>query len=285
MTVPEMTPAERELAVLAAIEDLRTKGFAEVHDLLAPAWLGPLLADLHDRGLLQVHVELFAAADAIEPLLATRKEWERDRVRLAGMKAFADGTLNSRTAWMLEPYLNPLQDHPRGTPLMTEEDLAAMFRQCREAGLGAAVHAIGDGAVRACLNAFEREPPKRLRIEHAEVIHPADVGRFASLGVVASVQPCHLLYDIEVLERELRGVLDRVLPLRSLIGAGLVPGQSLIFGSDVPIVRADPEDSILAATQRRRPPGCVAGNESAAIGKSEAIEQAEAWTCFRAAAM
>ncbi|MEL7484376.1 MAG: amidohydrolase family protein, partial [Planctomycetota bacterium] len=136
---------------------------------------------------------------------------------------------------------------------------------------------LGDGAVCAVLDAVERVRPPRwmVRIEHAEVIDAADVPRFAELGVIASVQPCHLLVDIEALGRALPDRVDRVLPLRELIDSGLEPGQTLLFGSDAPIVRPDPEDSIRAAVHRSRP-------DSVAIAPDQAISESEAWSCFDA---
>jgi predicted amidohydrolase YtcJ len=166
--------------------------------------------------------------------------------------------------------------------MVTVESLRAAMSRVRALGLGLAVHAIGDAAVRAVLDAYEAEggawetapgvPP--LRIEHAEIIDAADVPRFAELGVVCSVQPCHLLYDIEALQRGLPHRLDRVLPLRELIDSGLEPGEGLWFGSDVPIVRPHPGDSILAAVRRGREDGAVR------IAPSQAISEAEAWRCF-----
>jgi predicted amidohydrolase YtcJ len=119
-----------------------------------------------------------------------------------------------------------------------------------------------------------------LRIEHSELVDAADVPRFAALGVIASVQPCHLLTDIDVLRRQLPHRLDRVLPLRELIDAGCEPGRGLIFGSDAPIVRPHPEDSIQAAVHRRR--AGMRPDEAVAFG--QAISEAEAWACFGAKA-
>jgi predicted amidohydrolase YtcJ len=149
-----------------------------------------------------------------------------------------------------------------------------------------AAHAIGDGAVRACLDAEQRvrdgsgRRNTQFRIEHAEVIDEADVPRFASLGVAASVQPCHLLYDIEVLTRSLPDRLSRVLPLWEMIASGLVPGRDLMFGSDTPIVRPDPIDSIAASVLRARTIGSPGGGPTAPIAPEQALSAAEAWACF-----
>lgn len=291
---PAPTPQERLGHVRAGAAALAALGFDEVHDLLSPPDLGPALATLQRAGELPLRVRLYPAMDDLESIAAGRGAWESEEVRLAGGKLFADGTLNSRTAAVLHPYREPMPDYPRGRAMLDCDRIAAAAVAARGLGLGLAVHAIGDAAVRTTLDAYERAlreaPPPRqgtlppLRIEHCELIDAADVPRFARLGVVCSVQPCHLLTDIEALTRYLPHRLDRVLPLRELIESGCVPGGgggrpgegALWFGSDVPIVRADPEDSILAATTRRR----ADMPDSAAIAPSQRITASEAWAAF-----
>lgn len=279
---PEPDPSQRRLHVLAALDALRTHGFVEVHDLLSPPWLGPLLAELHDQDRLPLRVGLFAPFDRIDAAVHESKAWQRPTLSLLGAKLFSDGTLNSRTAWMLEPYQQPMDGMPRGKPLLTVDAMFAAMRHVASLGVGLAIHAIGDGAVRAVLDArrLSRDAGANapLRIEHCELIDERDIPRFAALDVVASVQPCHLLTDIEVLTRQLPHRLDRVLPFRDLIAAGLEPGRSLIFGSDVPIVRPHPNDSIHAAIARRSegmPP-------DHAIAMAQALTEPEAWACFAA---
>lgn len=297
---PDPGPDERRAHVLAALQDLASHGYVEVHDMLAQPWLGPLLAELHDSGRLPAHVELYVPLDDLESAVLGAPAWQRPGVRLAGGKIFTDGTLNSRTAWMLQPYRDPMPGMDRGKPLMTVDEIATAIERCALHGLQLAAHAIGDGAVRACLDAAERAsghqgakaPTGRgpsssmpgcpdasmplLRIEHLELVDAADVHRFAALGVTASVQPCHLLYDIEALRRYLPHRLERVLPLRDLIDSGLAPGRTLLFGSDVPIVRPHPEDSVLAATSRRR----TAMSPSDAIAPEQSISETRAWAAL-----
>lgn len=278
--VPPPTALERRSMLRAALADLRSHGFTEVHDLKSPATLGEDLAILADAGELDMDVRLYVPLRDLESALNAAPLWERDGVRLGGAKLFADGTLNSRTAWMLHPFVDGLPGHERGTPLVTPDELDEAVRVCDDLGVPLAVHAIGDGAVRAVLDAIERNRPSTLgfRVEHAEVIDEADVPRFGALGVVCSVQPCHLLYDIEALRRFLPHRLDRVMPLADLIESGCEPGDLLWFGSDVPIVRANPEDSIQAAVHRRRTG--MAGDD--AINLSQSISEDEAWAAFEA---
>ncbi len=277
-TVPEPSATERRIQVRAACEHLRRLGYAQVHDLKSQPWLGPLLAELDSAGELGLEVVLHPLLDEAHELMGTADLWRRDRLSLGGAKLFSDGTLNSRTAWVLEPFREPIPQHPCGTPMQTPDELDQAVRRADSMGLPLAVHAIGDGAVRGVLDAIERVAPRApgYRIEHCELIDAVDVPRFADLGVIASVQPCHLLTDIEALRRHLPHRLDRVLPLRELIDAGCTPGELLRFGSDVPIVRADPEDSIRAAVHRRR----ADMSESDAIAPEQAISEDEAWACF-----
>jgi predicted amidohydrolase YtcJ len=305
---PEPTRDEVRNHVLAGLTALRALGYTEVHDLHSQEWLGPVLADLERSDQLPVdRVLLYPNVAKLEGAHATRARWESSRIRLAGGKLFADGTLNSRTALMLSPYQEPLEGLPLGQMMATPADIDRALELTESLGMHLAVHAIGDGAVRMVLDAWEKAsrdrgikaarggmgaakahgrdaPPThatRLRIEHCELIDAADVPRFATLGVVCGVQPCHLLTDIDVLTRQLPHRLDRVLPLRDLIDSGCTPagpdGSGLLrFGSDVPIVRADPEDSIQAAVRRRR----IGMNEGDAIGWSQRITDAEARACF-----
>lgn len=284
---PEPDDAGKRSLVVAALGHLVGLGFNEVHDLHSQRWLGPILADLERSGELDAlgvgEVWLYPpVADAPRP-----SAWATSRVRLAGFKVFLDGTLNSRTAWMLDPYRDPAPGLPHGKPMMTLDELAGAMAAARDRGVGLAVHAIGDGAVRATLDTWERggfhasrgrlDPTvPALRIEHCELIDDADVPRFRELGVVASVQPCHLLADVEALRRYLPHRLERVLPLKGLVDAGCTPGSLLWFGSDVPIVRADPGDSIQAAVARRRP-GAPQGE---AVAWEQRIDEALARRAF-----
>lgn len=284
-------------------EDLERQGFGEVHDLKSPPWLPRVLTEMGYRG---PRLVLYPLVQDLPAMAATRGKWESDRLRLGGGKIFTDGTLNSRTAWMLEPWCDAeggdgagggagggptpaAARHPRGVAMWSPAQIREAVGVCESLGLPIAAHAIGDAAARAVLDAIEAAgagrgggparlggPVGRHRLEHAQFVHPDDVARFAALGVIASVQPCHLLYDIEALRRATPDRLERVLPLRSLIDAGCRPGELMWFGSDTPVVRPDPDDSIQAAVHRRR----VDMEASDAINPGEAIGLEEAVACF-----
>lgn len=297
-SAPEPSEGEFRSFVREALRSLAALGYREAHDLNSQPMLGPVLRDLEQAGELFVdEVWLYAPVGEIEEFAAGSSGWASERVRPAGGKLFADGTLNSRTAWMLEPYVDAMPGLPSGQPMVTPGDIGGAISACAAVGLGLAVHAIGDGAVRAVLDAWDASGQGRgrarssrgfcsadcsadmpmLRIEHCELIDEADTGRFAAAGVVCSVQPCHLLTDIEALSKYLPHRLERVLPLRELTERGCRPGGLLWFGSDVPIVGADPLDSIQAAVERRR----RGMTERQAIALAQAISEVDAWAAFK----
>jgi predicted amidohydrolase YtcJ len=184
-----------------------------------------------------------------------------DMVRIGPLKLFSDGALGSRTAYLLEPYTGR-RDGYRGVPTMQPEELDEAMRQAADAELDLAVHAIGDAAIRSVLDAYARglasyAPLKRrmLRIEHAQLIHPDDVPRFAALGVVASMQPIHAVADWRA--------ADAHWGARSRYGYAWCDvwrsGAVLAFGTDAPVESIEPLRNLYAATTRLdehgEPPG------------------------------
>lgn len=284
--MPEPSLDERREHLRRALADLAGMGFVEVHDMLSRPWMSGLIADLAasgDAGASAVRVWLYPRLEEAEQLLETAETWQRETLRLAGAKLFLDGTLNSRTAWMLEPYPEPIAGHPHGKPMMTADALEAALSKCDILGLPAAIHAIGDAAVRAALDAIERVSPSTMgfRIEHCQFVDEADVGRFAPLGVIAGVQPCHLLADVEALRRVTPHRAHRAFPLRDLIDgaarAGFAPEEIVWLGSDTPVVRPDPEDNLQAAVHRRR----AGAPQADAIAPEQAIGRDVALACMR----
>ncbi|MFG0246650.1 MAG: amidohydrolase [Phycisphaerales bacterium JB052] len=277
--VPEPDDEQRVKLVRAACAHLSAIGYVEVHDLKAQPWLGTVLSELLRAGeISNMRFELYPLVPDLEASLDAQRQGFDEHVRIAGGKIFVDGTLNSRTAWMLHPYADGHPDRPNGTPMMTPAQIEEALCTCKDSGLPIAAHAIGDAAVRAVLDAIEKTgcDHSGCRIEHAELIDEADLRRFVEQGVKVSLQPCHLLPDIEALRRAVPDRLDRVLPIRSLLKSGLAPGVDLLFGSDVPIVGADPLDSVQAAVHRRR----ADMDESQAINMDDAIDEETAWACF-----
>ncbi|HTM58071.1 MAG TPA: amidohydrolase [Candidatus Udaeobacter sp.] len=176
--------------------------------------------------------------------------------RVGPLKLFADGTLNSRTAAMLEPFEGTAS---RGLEVLPPADLEALVERGLSAGFAVAIHAIGDRACRNALDAFERArlgprtPRAALpsRIEHAQLVDPADVSRFATLGVAASMQPLHCTSDAAVAERAWGSRIRYSYPWRTLLDSGAL----LAFGSDAPVEPPSVAEGLGAACTRRRADG------------------------------
>jgi predicted amidohydrolase YtcJ len=204
-----------------------------------------------------------------------------DYLRAGCLKILSDGALGSQTASMLEPY-----DGIGGTgiALYSREDLFRMVRRANAAGIACAIHAIGDKANRVALDAFEAASEElsvvsyqlsggsaehgarstdsvlggrrsavggralRNRIEHAQLVHPDDIPRFAELGVIASMQPCHMLADIDTADRYWGKRCSGAFAIRSLV----LSAAKVCFGTDVPIEGLDPMRGIFAAVFRRK---------------------------------
>ena len=169
-------------------------------------------------------------------------------LRFGWAKHYTDGTLGSGTAALFSP------EGDRGIMRVTVDRLDADLAHARSAGIGVALHAIGDRAVAAALDAVARAAPRhagvpRDRIEHVQLLRPVDASRFAELGVVASVQPIHAAADRDLVEAAWAGRLDDAYAWRSLDAAGAL----LAAGSDAPVESVNPWLGIFAAVHRRFP--------------------------------
>ena len=173
---------------------------------------------------------------------------DRRTLRFGWAKHYTDGALGSGTAALFTP------DGDAGIMRITPERLDSDVGAARAAGIGMAMHAIGDRAVAFVLDAMERAAPRspgvpRDRMEHAQLLRPSDAVRFARLGVVASVQPIHAAADRDLVEGNWAGRQDDAYAWRSLAGAGAL----LAAGSDAPVESVNPWLGIFAAVHRRIP--------------------------------
>ena len=210
---------------------------------------------LHRREL-KVRVSLHVPLPAWRRLadLGITAGFGNHRFHIGAVKGFADGSLGSTTAWFFDPYNDAPQTHGLSSDELCDE--AAMYSNMVEsdrAGLQLAIHAIGDRANNTVLNLFERlerecgARGRRLRIEHAQHLTPADIPRFARQRVIASVQPYHLLEDGCWANRRIG--MERARhswALRSLLDSGAM----LAFGSDWWVAPINPLLTIYAAVTR-----------------------------------
>ncbi|HYI66110.1 MAG TPA: amidohydrolase [Candidatus Limnocylindrales bacterium] len=172
----------------------------------------------------------------------------RRTMRFGWAKQYTDGALGSGTAALFTA------DGDAGVMRISSERLDSDIAAARSAGIGMAMHAIGDRAVAFVLDALERAEPRgpgvpRDRIEHAQLLRPTDAGRFGRLGVIASIQPIHAAADRDLVEAGWRGREEDAYAWRSLASAGAL----LAAGSDAPVESANPWLGIFAAVHRRVP--------------------------------
>ena len=180
----------------------------------------------------------------------TGSEW----LTIGGVKMFLDGSLGSRTAWMLDPYTG---SRDRGMAITTAAEAQAAVHTAAESGIAATIHAIGDAAVRRALDLLTGAPPAAIphRIEHFQCVHPQDLDRAAAAGVVVSMQPAHLLTDIPLVDRHWGERGGGAYAFRSLLRRR----TPMVFGSDVPVASIDPREGVYAAMERRGNAGGSAG--------------------------
>lgn len=178
------------------------------------------------------------------------------------LKVLIDGSLNTRTACCVEPY----PDGSAAELTVAPDELLALLRRATRGRLVPAVHAIGDRAVSTALDVFEALGSGG-RIEHAQLVADADLPRFASLGVTASVQPEHAMDDRGVADVHWAGRTRRAFPLRSLLDAG----ARLALGSDAPVSPLDPWRGMAAAVGRERD-GLAPWHPEQRVSVADAIE-------------
>ena len=225
-------------------------GFAAAGELPLRVWYGAFGAEDRVGALSAARDD---ARSALAPVTAERGP----TFEVGYAKLVADGVLSARTAALLAPYA----DAPDESGFMVTEfdDLAGAVTRIHEAGFPVAIHAIGDRAVRASLDAFERaagqapHPQLADRIEHIEVLDPADVPRFEELGVLASFNPHHCITGIDVYNTDRLGEARAAWSFAW--GAVRDAGGTLVFGSDWATAPLDPLRQLYAATVRQKPAG------------------------------
>src|SRR6476469_6641070 len=251
--VPDPSLQERLDATIAAMDYLAARGVTSVHHLGTWQQLD-IFRIAERRGLLKTRIYACTPLGEWHRLAKEVKERGRgnDWLRIGGLKGYVDGSLGSHTAAFLESFSDKPGD--RGLLVNTEEDLEKWTQSADKAGLQIVVHAIGDRAIRMQLDIYERVAKangprdRRFRIEHAQHIAPADLPRFAKLGVIASMQPYHAIDDGRWAERSIGAKrCETTYAFRSLLDSG----ARLAFGSDWFVAPPTPIEGIYAAVTRR----------------------------------
>ena len=257
--VPEPDDEAIAEAVGGAFREFMTAGITSVQDMegSSPAVRRKLLRALQrgardGRLTCRVDVRWPIAQQREVAAVGAEANFGGHFVRVGGLKGFMDGSLGSSTARMFAPYEGGSKN--TGVFVTQPDTMRALVRSADAAGLNVAVHAIGDEANAALLDLFgevaKANGPRdrRFRIEHAQHLRPADYGRFKALGVVASMQPYHVVDDGRWAEGRIGAERCRAsYAYRSLLDAGAV----LAFGSDWPVAPLNPLLGIDAAVNRR----------------------------------
>lgn len=265
----DLTEAEQAAATLAVSAELHAAGITALHDMSGSRRQGVLRA-LDDAGDLPLDVFATVTPNQVGDEALRRPG---SRLRIIGAKAFLDGALGSRTALLLEPYEGDAAH--LGIPVLPPEDVHDLVAAASAHGLAACLHAIGNGAVRLALDAITSrgDPALRHRVEHAQMVHDDDLGRFAAHGIVASVQPVHMAEDACLVPRHWGARSREAFPLRRLADAG----APLAFGSDTPIETFDVLDGIRCAVDRT-------GRDGSVLHPEEALTVTEALRAYTSGA-
>ncbi|MEO7504038.1 MAG: amidohydrolase [Sphingomicrobium sp.] len=260
--MPPPVPAQLDRALIEAQRMLLSNGLTAVADMGTEESGWNAMRRLGDAGRLQVRIISYAFG--IEPLLSIAgphpTQWLYDgRLRMVGVKLYADGALGSRGALLKAPY----SDSPRtrGLSLIDDAKLKNVASRAAMDGFQVAVHAIGDAANAQIIGAYEElaltyTGDRRWRIEHAQVLDPADIPRLAKTGIIASMQPTHETSDRTMAEARLG-------PAR-LAGAYAWQtiarsGARMALGSDFPVESPNPFPGLSAAVSRQGMDGQPAG--------------------------
>lgn len=243
-----------ELYLELATKEALSLGITSFHDAGVSADVVALFEDLAKKNQLPLRLNVMLDGqdqDLVDRFFA-RGPVIGDFLTIRSIKYFADGALGSRGASLLEPY-HDQPDHS-GLMLIDKKTLVAKTKAAISQGFQVATHAIGDGANRVVLDAYEdalkatNAKNTRLRVEHAQLIDPADHHRFRDLSVVASMQPIHCTSDMPWVPDRLgeERIKDRAYPWRSLLNQGAV----LAFGSDAPVEDINPILGLYASVSR-----------------------------------
>ena len=252
--LPAPRPDDRDVALAKAQEILLSQGITAVADMGSSIEDWQSFRRAGDAGWLKMRIMAYGAGIEAMQLIGGPgpTPWlYDDRLRLNGVKLYLDGALGSRGAWLKRPYA----DDPgnTGLPLATPAQLRNAMSRAALDRFQVAVHAIGDAANAEVLAAIDDlshtySGDRRWRIEHAQVVDPADIARFGQHGIIASMQPVHQTSDRLMAEARLD-------PPR-LIGAYAwnsiaESGAMLAFGSDAPVESADPFAGLATAFTRQ----------------------------------
>jgi predicted amidohydrolase YtcJ len=254
--IPTPDEAQFSKALHAAMQYVAAKGVTSVHYMAGTTPKGAFEAlknarnndELITRIYYMYDLENWQALEADIKQSGFGDKW----LKIGGLKGFVDGSLGSHTAAFFDPYTDKPTD--RGIYLTPQDSLVKYIMAADKAGLQLMVHAIGDEGIHFLLNTFEQAQKengprdRRMRIEHAQHIAPADIPRFAQLGIIPSMQPYHAIDDGQWAEKIIGPErIKSTYAFRSLMDAN----ATVAFGSDWFVAPPTPLEGIYAAVTRR----------------------------------
>jgi predicted amidohydrolase YtcJ len=253
--IPDPSAEENYTALLRSLEEAKKLGITSVQDITYQASLDAF-KKAKDQGKLTCRIftrwPIADYKDHIEKNIAIG--YGDDLIKMGSLKAFADGSLGSSTAWFFEKYDQDTTTFGLPMDIITDESLEKWSLDADKNHLQLSVHAIGDRANSYMLDLYEQiinENPKwdrRFRIEHAQHVRFEDIKRFAELGVIASVQPYHCIDDGVWAEKRIGPErIKYTYPFKSFLDAGV----KLCFGTDWYVASLNPLLGIYAAVTRR----------------------------------
>lgn len=254
--IPSPTREEKKRLIKRAAHECCAAGLVGIHDMGVDAEMISLYRELLEGGELPLRLTTYYIYDEpdLDNLLAAGPTagYIGDHLSVVGVKFYIDGSLGARSAALLADY----SDDPGNDGILVIEpiDLGRRVAACHRSGFQIAVHAIGDRGNRLVLDIYEDvltrhpAPDRRHRVEHAQIVSPEDLPRFAALGVIPSMQFTHCTSDMDWVEERLGGGrLAGAYAWRSLIETGCrIPG-----GSDFPVESINPLLGIYAAVTRQ----------------------------------
>ena len=271
--IPLATPADLDQALAKAQEILLGFGVTGVGSMSTSVADWEAFRRAGEAGRLNVRLMSYLLGTESMKAVPHPTDWMYgDRLRAVGIKFFADGALGSRGAWLKQPYAD--KQDTRGLQFHTNAEILGLTDQAAAAGFQVATHAIGDAANAQIISTYEqlhRKYPgdRRWRIEHFQVVDPADIPRLEPAGIIASMQPTHQTSD--------RLMAEKRLGPNRLAGAYawqtvLKSGAKLAFGTDFPVESPNPFPGLSAAISRQdingQPPGGWIPSERLTLGQA-----------------
>lgn len=256
--IPEHSDEEKNEALLSALNEAKENGVTSVQDITEMNDIS-FLQRAHKEGKLTCRIFSRLPIDYYKDVIELKSSLTNDDIfSIGSLKAYSDGSLGSSTAWLFEPYFSSLQNSGLPNDIVLDGRLAEWAFEADKNRLQVCVHAIGDKANSFLLDLFERiknnNPlwDRRFRIEHAQHLSEEDVVRFSKIGVLASMQPVHLLDDGNWAHKRLG---EKRINTSYKINTLLNSDAFVSFGTDWPVAQLNPLLGIYAAVTRRTSDG------------------------------